>query len=95
MSTVRATVMIPGRCSFCGRPAEQHAVSRRWWHTAESCHPRYAIVGPGDVPSDRLGWQARWPARFEQKPPILFEVEIYRPNRTDLLTAATQTFGDR
>jgi hypothetical protein len=79
MADLRDAVMIQGRCSFCGQAAEQHVVSLRWWHTAESCNPRYAIVGPGVVPSDRLGWRARWPARFEREPPIKFEVEIYRP----------------
>ena len=70
MTAVRDAVMLPGRCSFCGRPAEKHAISGHWWHTAESCKPAYAIVGAGDIPVGPLGRSARWPARFEQGPPI-------------------------
>jgi hypothetical protein len=88
VTAVRDSVMISGRCSFCGRPAEQHAISRRWWHTAESCKPAYAITHAGEIPAGRLGWQARWqarwPARFEQEPPIKFELELYRPPATHL-----------
>jgi hypothetical protein len=76
--TLRSRMLIPGRCSFCGRAAEQHLVSRHWWHTGESCKPTYGICGAGDVPAGRLGWRAVWPARFEAEVPILFEVELYR-----------------
>jgi hypothetical protein len=64
MTSTRALVMVPGRCTSGGRPAEQHKGSRRWWHTGESCRPRYAVVHPGDVPPGPLGRSAEWPPRF-------------------------------
>lgn len=72
---LRAQVLVPGRCSFCGRPAEQHTISRRWWHTGISCRPAYGICGAGDLPAGPLGWHARWPARFEAEPPITIQEE--------------------
>lgn len=75
MADVRDAILIPGRCSFCGRPAEQHVISRRWWHTAESCKPRYAIAHAGEFPAGPLGFAARWPARFEQATPITIEAQ--------------------
>ena len=70
---LRSLLLLPGRCSFCGRSAEQHAISRRWWHTGASCRPAYGVCGAGDVPTGPLGWRARWPARFEAQPPITIQ----------------------
>lgn len=41
---VRSLVMLPGRCSACKQPAEQHVGSRRWWHAGEVCEWRNATM---------------------------------------------------
>lgn len=63
----RSQVMTPGRCSLCLEPAEQHVVSKHWWHTGTSCRPCYGVLpahatplGPDDQPLP-----GSWPARFE------------------------------
>jgi hypothetical protein len=65
---LRAQVMTPGHCTFCGGPAER-GLSGAWWHTEASCHPpAFTIVRGGEVPDGPLGFAAQWPPRFKPGP---------------------------
>lgn len=64
---LRAKVMTPGHCTFCGGPAER-GLSGAWWHTGEFSHPMYGAVRGGEVPAGPLGLAAQWPPRFQPGP---------------------------
>ena len=40
----RSLVMLPGHCSACQQPAEEHAGSGRWWHVGETCEWRSVSI---------------------------------------------------
>lgn len=42
--STRAAVLIPGHCSACRGPAEQHAISGNWWHRGGPCRWRSVVV---------------------------------------------------
>lgn len=68
---LRSLVMLPGHCSACRQPAEQHAGSGRWWHVGEICEWRsVSAFSPVDTyPVEGGGFgirprKVKLPARF-------------------------------
>lgn len=53
---LRARVMTPGHCTFCGAPAER-GLYGAWWHIGQPCNPAYGVVPA-----------AQWPPRFKPGP---------------------------